>query len=93
MEDGRLETNFTRLQKQKKKLADSTYLEESLEAALLDSLGGQDVGQLRVGVRYQEAGGHKLPDELGDLGLRARRQGRGRREGAQMLQLAALAWK
>lgn len=47
------------------------YLEEPLEAALLDSLTGQDVGEFSVGVRDEEAGGHVLLDELGDTRLRA----------------------
>lgn len=45
------------------------YLEQSLKAALLDSLGGQHIGQLGVGVRHQQAGRHKLTNELGDSSL------------------------
>lgn len=45
------------------------YLEQPLEAALLHGLGGQDVGQLGVGVGHQQAGRHKLPDKLGDPSL------------------------
>lgn len=47
------------------------YLEEPLKAALLDSLAWQDVGELSVGVRDEEAGGHVFLDKLGDAGLRA----------------------
>lgn len=47
------------------------YLEEPLKAALLDSLARQDVGELSVGIRDEEAGGHVFLDELGDARLRA----------------------
>lgn len=49
----------------------SGHLEEPLKAPLLDSLTGQDVGELSIGVRDEKAGGHVLLDELGDARLRA----------------------
>lgn len=44
-------------------------LEEPLKAAFLDSLRGQDVGQLSVGVGHQQARCHKLSNKLGDPSL------------------------
>lgn len=63
------------------------YQKEPLEAALLDSLAGQDVGELSVGVRDEEAGGHVFLDELGDTLLGA---GADRRVGQRAVQLAWL---
>ncbi len=69
------------------------YLEQPLEAALLDGLGRQDVGQLSVGVRHQQAWRHKLANKLGDPSLWTGWQRGGWRQRRRRLQLAALAWR
>lgn len=49
--------------------AQPSHLKEALEGPFLDSLTGQDVGELSARVRDQQGGGHMLADELGHLRL------------------------
>lgn len=62
------------------------YLKQPLKTAFLHSLWRQDIRELSVGVRHQQAGGNVLADELCDSALWTRRYGSGWR-------LAWLIWE